>query len=978
MLLVSSNLCPYVCLFLILHCQVYISCWLFLAIMALLTGPTACINKQQNDISACRQTGCFITQCDILGEFVSKQCKDSTGDCWCVDKDGVSLHSSVPLMRADALDCDTPESDFTKCERKRQKKLKSCGMDLSCFVFSCEKDGSFSPEQCYPGGSCYCVDKGGKKIPGQTVEGELVCDLPTQRPVAESTTETPETPSTRSPFVTTRRPPTESPTTPPVDPCDTMSCNFGATCIEGVCVCSFSCSGRQSTVCGTDGQMYSSPCELSRVACLQMKNVRVMYYGRCRKRPQLTEPPQTDTDFPTVEPTLLPPDVCSLPAEGGPCRAYFRRYFFNSTSGHCESFVYGGCQGNANNFEEFSECQTVCGGPGSCLVNLRAGRLIYENTSDTVFGVTAPTHLAPTCHYDIVLFIDKAVASLDPATVGRQLAKHLDDRLGKATSTCPNPEVRFGLVRLSFPTNSYAHIPLGDGQTCMGTFSELRQALREISTFSSDKMLPKGTDPIQPALVDTLDSCNLCITDHCGCYRHFILIADKSLPPHGPFGDTVHVTLADGHVFLHSIVDTGLGGSHIGYTSDALYHAAGKRYVTINQAVSWPTNRLAQMALQTDGSVWEFDRSGVRPLQEAIVDVIESMPIRLQDGCHMCTCQKSALQCCYLYGRTEGTCKLGCEFEKDYFKISDNPPVARSITVPPDDDSVCEIVVVVEETAPGQSAIDWVQSEGFCHLAKTLTDSGACGGGIKFGLLGFGDKGKDGRCGHTVEFGMSEGRLWGSCMELQAAASTKLNANAVTVKGDVYCALDSAINDYQWTLDSYRAVIVVSPSARRVRQEDVTNETLIFGLQSLGATLAAVVDVSFTPVGGQVGSPFGLANAGLKDAYVIDSTNASHSGYDGWSRGSSRIVSDQPGSDLAHLAYDIAYDRQYGSAWNFNELVRLMSQNQDSAFNNAFSDSLTDSLHSAASVCVECRCQDASVKCKTLEDQSLFACLPVV
>uniref|UniRef100_A0A1D0BND9 U13-hexatoxin-Hi1a n=1 Tax=Hadronyche infensa TaxID=153481 RepID=TD1A_HADIN len=39
-------------------------------------------------------------------------------------------------------------------------------------------------------------------------------------------------------------------------------------------------------------------------------------------------------------------DVCSLEPEGGHCRAYFIKYFFNATSGMCEKFVYGGCGGN--------------------------------------------------------------------------------------------------------------------------------------------------------------------------------------------------------------------------------------------------------------------------------------------------------------------------------------------------------------------------------------------------------------------------------------------------------------------------------------------------------------------------------------------------------------------------------------------------------------------------------------------------------
>jgi hypothetical protein len=41
-----------------------------------------------------------------------------------------------------------------------------------------------------------------------------------------------------------------------------------------------------------------------------------------------------------------PPDTgggeCQLPAEHGPCRATFRRYYFNWDSQTCEEFTYGG------------------------------------------------------------------------------------------------------------------------------------------------------------------------------------------------------------------------------------------------------------------------------------------------------------------------------------------------------------------------------------------------------------------------------------------------------------------------------------------------------------------------------------------------------------------------------------------------------------------------------------------------------------
>ena len=57
-------------------------------------------------------------------------------------------------------------------------------------------------------------------------------------------------------------------------------------------------------------------------------------------------------------------DICDLPSETGPCKGYFPRFFYNAESQTCESFIYGGCQGNGNNFESLKECEARCGGGG--------------------------------------------------------------------------------------------------------------------------------------------------------------------------------------------------------------------------------------------------------------------------------------------------------------------------------------------------------------------------------------------------------------------------------------------------------------------------------------------------------------------------------------------------------------------------------------------------------------------------------------
>ncbi len=54
-------------------------------------------------------------------------------------------------------------------------------------------------------------------------------------------------------------------------------------------------------------------------------------------------------------------DICSLPQVSGRCSAHFPSFWHNPSTGQCESFVYGGCDGNANRFGTLAECQATCG-----------------------------------------------------------------------------------------------------------------------------------------------------------------------------------------------------------------------------------------------------------------------------------------------------------------------------------------------------------------------------------------------------------------------------------------------------------------------------------------------------------------------------------------------------------------------------------------------------------------------------------------
>lgn len=51
---------------------------------------------------------------------------------------------------------------------------------------------------------------------------------------------------------------------------------------------------------------------------------------------------------------------CALKKDEGPCKAMKDRFYFDIDTGRCEPFEYGGCQGNANNFETLQDCEEMC------------------------------------------------------------------------------------------------------------------------------------------------------------------------------------------------------------------------------------------------------------------------------------------------------------------------------------------------------------------------------------------------------------------------------------------------------------------------------------------------------------------------------------------------------------------------------------------------------------------------------------------
>ncbi|CAX65088.2 BPTI/Kunitz inhibitor domain-containing protein [Caenorhabditis elegans] len=55
-----------------------------------------------------------------------------------------------------------------------------------------------------------------------------------------------------------------------------------------------------------------------------------------------------------------PASFCLVRADPGPCNREIPRWAYDKASGSCKKFIFGGCQGNLNNFDTVQKCTEIC------------------------------------------------------------------------------------------------------------------------------------------------------------------------------------------------------------------------------------------------------------------------------------------------------------------------------------------------------------------------------------------------------------------------------------------------------------------------------------------------------------------------------------------------------------------------------------------------------------------------------------------
>ncbi|XP_029492221.1 tissue factor pathway inhibitor-like isoform X1 [Oncorhynchus nerka] len=86
------------------------------------------------------------------------------------------------------------------------------------------------------------------------------------------------------------------------------------------------------------------------ISCIVL--VHFAYLGSCDSGSEIADGAQPEL--------FIFHELCALKKDEGPCKVLKERFYFEIDTGHCESFEFGGCRGNANNFETLEACEGMC------------------------------------------------------------------------------------------------------------------------------------------------------------------------------------------------------------------------------------------------------------------------------------------------------------------------------------------------------------------------------------------------------------------------------------------------------------------------------------------------------------------------------------------------------------------------------------------------------------------------------------------
>ncbi len=135
--------------------------------------------------------------------------------------------------------------------------------------------------------------------------------------------------------------------------------------------------------------------------------------------------------------------LCSLPAVQGPCKHWEARWAYNSLAKQCLAFVYGGCDGNENNFRTRQDCEASCPQPKRhlCKPCQSRGKLLASLCRSDFAIVGRLTELIEELDSGIARFQLERV--LRDEKMGLRLfeTQHLEVLLAHMDWSCPCPNI---------------------------------------------------------------------------------------------------------------------------------------------------------------------------------------------------------------------------------------------------------------------------------------------------------------------------------------------------------------------------------------------------------------------------------------------------------------------------------------------------------------------------------------------------------
>lgn len=69
--------------------------------------------------------------------------------------------------------------------------------------------------------------------------------------------------------------------------------------------------------------------------------------------------------------------MCFLSVDKGPCTESKALWYYDSHNGVCAQFIYGGCEGNSNRFQNRQECEQKCGDAQGYCFSFLCNILVY-------------------------------------------------------------------------------------------------------------------------------------------------------------------------------------------------------------------------------------------------------------------------------------------------------------------------------------------------------------------------------------------------------------------------------------------------------------------------------------------------------------------------------------------------------------------------------------------------------------------------